>query len=138
MKKNYARLLFTLVLLFACTVGATAQALSGAQETRNALSTFPESQGVLYLNIRRTIEEALPRLMSPADVQKHLAEANKVGIDLKNFEYMIVGVRLGDGPLTSTIPDFVVLLKGRGSFSPDALLTLARVADAKLKENPLP
>ncbi len=129
MKKNYARMLVALVVLLAGVATASAQDVLGAQETRNALSTFPESQGVLYVNIRRTIDEALPRLMSPADVQKHLAEAQKVGVNLHDFEYLIVGVRLADAlPSATAIPDFVVLLKGKGTFSPDALLTLARVA----------
>ncbi|MCA1591666.1 MAG: hypothetical protein LC754_03250 [Acidobacteria bacterium] len=128
MKKTFARLLLLpLAALFALASVASAQGLVDAQRTRSALSTFPDSQAVLFFNVQRIIREALPRVVPPAELQKHLAEARKVGFDPNSLEYVIIGVRLADTLAPGVVPDFVVLVKGNGDFNADALLALARL-----------
>ncbi|MGB8507651.1 MAG: hypothetical protein WCD76_04540 [Pyrinomonadaceae bacterium] len=127
MKKTYPRLLLSLVALLVVASHAHAQGLVDAQRARTALTTFPDSQAVLFLDVRRTLKEALPLVMPPAELEKNLSQARKVGFDPNSLEYMVVGLRLADTATPRAIPDIVVLIKGNANFSADALLTLARL-----------
>ena len=120
-KLKPARLLLPLALLFALAHAAAAQ--TGA---RQALSTLPDSQAVLYVNAHRVIHEVLPRVMPPAEYAKMLSEAQKAGFDARGIDYVAVGARLADPPPPNNLPEFVVVL--RGNFNADALLTLGRMA----------
>lgn len=104
----------------------TAQSLVDAQRTRDALSTFPDSQAVLFINIQKIMRDVLPRLVPPKDLQKLYTEPQKLGFDVKGIEYAIVGVRLAEPPPPNSVPDFVVFL--RGTFNADSLLSLGRIA----------
>lgn len=117
--------LSTLVILLLSTQAA-AQGLVDAQRTRDALSTFPDSQAVLFVNIQKIVRDTLPRLVSPKELQKFYSEPQKIGFDVKGVEYAIVGMRLADPPPPNGIPDFVVIL--RGTFNSDSLLALGRFA----------
>ena len=119
-----ARLLSCLALLLALAQAAAAQAPAPV-DTRRALASLPDSQAVLFVNARRIVNEMLPKIMPPADYQKMLAEAQKVGFDARGVEYALVGVRLADPPPASGLPEFVVVI--RGNFNADTLLALGRV-----------
>lgn len=97
-----------------------------AQRTRQALSTFPDSQAVLFVNIQKIVRDALPRFVPAAELQKLYTEPQKVGFDVKGVEYAIVGVRLAEPPPPNGVPEFVVFL--RGTFNADSLLALGRIA----------
>ena len=122
-KSTPARLLLPLALLFALCQAAAAQA--PAADARQALSSLPDSQAVLYVNARRIINEVMPRLMPAADYQKMLAEGQKVGFDVREIDYVAVGARLADPPPANNLPEFVVVMRGR--FNADTLLALGRV-----------
>jgi hypothetical protein len=68
----------------------------------------------------------MPRVMPPAEYAKMLAEAQKVGFDVRGVEYVAVGARFPETPLANNLPEFVVVI--RGNFNADTLLALARVA----------
>lgn len=121
-KLKPARLLLPLALLFALAHTSAAQTPADA---RHALSTLPDSQAVLYVNAHRILNEVLPRLMPPAEYQKMLAEAQKVGFDARGIEYVAVGARLTDPPPANNLPEFVIVL--RGSFNADTLLAMGRM-----------
>src|SRR5215210_4405601 len=124
-KLKPARLLLPLALLFAFAHTAAAQT-----NARQALSTLPDSQAVLYVNAHRIIHDVLPRVMPPAEYAKMLAEAQKVGFDARGIDYVAVGARLADPPPPNNLPEFVVVL--RGNFNADSLLALGRmVADSQ-------
>jgi len=120
-KLKPARLLLPLALLFASAHTAAAQT-----DARRALSALPDSQAVLYVNAHRIIHEVLPRVMPPAEYAKMLADAQKVGFDVRGIDYVAVGARLSDPPPPNNLPEFVVVL--RGNFNADTLLSLGRVA----------
>ena len=120
-KLKPARLLLPLALLVALAQSAAAQA-----DSRAALSGLPDSQAVLYVNAHRIIHDVLPRVMSPADYAKMLAEAQKVGFDARGIDYVAVGARLADPAPANYLPEFVVVI--RGNFNADTLLALGRVA----------
>jgi hypothetical protein len=129
-KLTAARILPSLALLFVLAQTATAQVASDA---RGALTPFPDSQAVLYVNARRIINEMLPVVMPPAEYRKMLAEAQKAGFDARELDYAIVGVRFAEPAPASGLPEFVVIV--RGGFNTDALLALARVTleEGKMK-----
>lgn len=119
-----ARLLASLALLFALAPAASAQVATPV-DTRAALAALPDSQGVLFVNVRRIVNEMLPRVMPPAEYQKMLSEARKVGFDARGVEYAAVAIRLADPPPANGLPEFVVVIKG--NFNADTLLSLGRV-----------
>jgi len=124
MRKMTSHTLLPVALaVLALASGASAQ---GLVDARSALTNFPESQAVLYVNARRITTEALPRLLPKADYDKLIAQARAVGFDVRDVDYLAAGVRFADPAQPSGIPEFLLVL--RGKFSADALLALARVA----------
>jgi hypothetical protein len=122
-KLTPARILPTLAFLFVLAHVATAQVASDA---RGALTPFPDSQAVLYVNAHRIVNEMMPRVLPPAEYRKMLAEAQKVGFDARELDYAAVGVRFAEPASASGLPEFVVIV--RGGFNADALLAIARIA----------
>jgi len=95
-----------------------------AQDAKNTLANFPESQAVLYINARRIINEAAPSVVPPEMLNKALTDARQF-IDLNGLEYVIAGVRLKGEPSAKQLPEFLMVV--RGNFSADALLSGARM-----------
>lgn len=116
------RILPTFALLFVLAHAATAQVASDA---RGALTPFPDSQAVLFINARRIVNEMLPRVMPPAEYRKMLAEAQKGGFDARDLDYAAIGVRFAEPAPANGLPEFVVIV--RGDFNADTLLALARI-----------
>ncbi len=125
------RTLLSFVLILAFAVVASAQ---GPVDSRHALSTFPDSQAVLFVNVKRVLGEALPRILPAAEYKKIIAEPQKFGFDVRTVDYAVAGVRFSNPPSPSGLPEFVVLLKG--TFNADSLLTLARLGLNAQKELP--
>jgi hypothetical protein len=121
-KLTPARILSSLALLFVFSHAVAAQVASDA---RGALTTFPDSQAVLYINTRRIVNEMMPRVMPPAEYRKMLAEAQKAGFDPRELDYAAIGVRFAEPAPANGLPEFVVIV--RGDFNTDALLALARI-----------
>jgi hypothetical protein len=120
-KLKPVRLLLPLALLVAFAQTAAAQT-----DARRALAGLPDSQAVLYVNAHRIVHDVLPRVMPPAEYAKMLAEAQKVGFDVRGIDYVAVGARLADPPPANNLPEFVVVI--HGNFNADSLLALGRVA----------
>jgi hypothetical protein len=115
---------FFLPLVALVLLAAPAAVVVRAQDARSALTNFPESQAVLYINARRLINEAAPSVV-PADVlNKALAEAKQF-IDLNGLEYVIAGARLKGDVSAKQLPEFLLIV--RGNFSADAMLSGARM-----------
>ncbi|MFL6285449.1 MAG: hypothetical protein ACJ74Q_20110 [Pyrinomonadaceae bacterium] len=121
-KLNFARLLLPLALLHALASGATAQTHVDA---RGALSTFPDSQAVLFIDAHRIVNEVLPRVMTPAEYQKMLDESKKVGFDVRGLQFAAAGVRFKDDAPPGTPPEFVLVIKG--NFNADSMLALGKI-----------
>jgi hypothetical protein len=121
-KLNFARLLLPLALLHALASGASAQTHVDA---RGALSTFPDSQAVLFIDVHRIVNEVLPRVMTPAEYQKMLDESKKVGFDVRGLQFAAAGVRFKDDAPPGTPPEFVLVIKG--NFNADSMLALGKI-----------
>ena len=121
-KPKPARLLLPLALFFALAQAAAAQA---PLDTRRELSQLPDAQAVLFINARRIVNEMLPKMMTPAEYRKMLADAQKVGFDARGLEYVALVGRLAASPAPGDFPEVAVVVMG--NFSADALLALGRV-----------
>lgn len=119
--KSPARLLLPLI---AFMLVAAAPAALRAQDARSALTNFPESQAVIYVNARRLINEAAPSVV-PADALNKALSETKQFIDLNGLEYVIAGARLKGNMSLKEMPEFLLIM--RGNFSADALLSGARM-----------
>jgi hypothetical protein len=105
---------------------AAAASGQGLVDSRTALSSFPDSQAVLFVNARRITTEALPRLLPKADYDKLIAQPRQFGFDVRDIDYIAVGARFADPSQPSGIPEVLIVVRGR--ISADALLTAARFA----------
>jgi hypothetical protein len=121
--QSLARYLLSLAALMLVAAVVTPVAVR-AQDARGALTNFPESQAVLYINARRLINEAAPSVVPPEALNKALAEARQF-IDLNGLEYVIAGARLKGDMSLKQMPEFLLIV--RGTFSAEGLLSGARM-----------
>ena len=102
-----------------------------AQNPHAALSTLPEADTLIYISPQRILNEAAPRLMSPADLtemRSTFADLKKsVGIDPSSIEYVVVAMRVNKPAtdLSFVAPDLMVVVGG--DFSSDSLMTLGQL-----------
>ncbi len=118
-----------ILLLLASVIAAAAQSPSA----REAVTSLPESQAVFVVNARRITNDALPRLLTPAqlaDMNKGIADIRgQVKVDVRAVEYVVIGMRFGPDSLAAgQTPDFGLVL--RGGFNADAVLSLVRMMQA--------
>jgi hypothetical protein len=110
-----------------------------AQTIPVALAALPEADTLIFINARRILNEAAPRLMP----EKDLAEMRKgfasmkqfAGVDPSNLDYVVIAVRFRkpSAELTFMPPEFMALASG--DFSSESLMGLARAAAAgKLRD----
>lgn len=118
-----ARYLLSLVALM-LVAAVVAPVAVRAQDARGALTNFPESQAVLYINARRLINEAAPSVVPAEALNKALAETRQF-IDLNGLEYVIAGARLKGDMSVKQMPEFLLIV--RGTFSAEGLLSGARM-----------
>lgn len=102
-----------------------------AQNPQAALASLPEADVLIYASPQRILNEAVPRVMTPADLTKmreSFAELKKsVGVDPATVEYLVIAVRFHKpaNDLSFVAPDVMVVLGG--DFSSDSLLTLGQL-----------
>jgi hypothetical protein len=154
LKKSLPRLLALILLVLAISTRGPAQsthslALNGAvradsntsvaQTIPAALAALPESDTLIFINSRRILNEAAPRLMPEkelADMRKAFADVKQfAGVDPLNVDYIVIAVRFRKptAELTFMPPEFMALASG--DFSSDSLMVLARmVSDGKLRD----
>jgi hypothetical protein len=144
-------LLLTVTLLLALATAAAAQnpqsisasapatATASAQDIRSVLATMPEADTLVYINPRRIINEAAPRVMSETDLanmRKTFTDMNQfAGVDPTKLDFIVMAVRFRkpSSDLKFAPPEFMAMTSG--DFSADALLNLARMAsEGKLRD----
>ncbi|HEX8248469.1 MAG TPA: hypothetical protein VF599_09880 [Pyrinomonadaceae bacterium] len=133
-KKFFA---FTLAMLFVLNTAAFAdtkkpKGRKAASQTNRLVALLPASDGVMFLDVQRLLNEALPQVLS-SNPQK-LNEINEqidqikaqTGFDVRQFEQIAVGVTLKQTATAKTAVEPVVLAHGK--YNSDALLALAKIA----------
>jgi hypothetical protein len=119
-KRIHTLLLMSSIAVMALSAAATAQT--------NSLTNFPESDALAHVNVKRIVNEALPRLLPEAEYAKLKQELDKIkqfGFDIAQFETAALGLRLKG---LATGGGLEMLLVVRGSFNADALVSLGRMA----------
>lgn len=121
--KSSRLILFIALLTFAPSVVA--------QSGSAALASLPDADALIYVSPQRILNEAAPRVMSPAEITKMrsaFADIKKsVGIDPSALEYLVIAVRFHKpaGDLSFVAPDVMAVLGG--DFSSDSLMTLGQL-----------
>ena len=117
----------------------TATRSPATQGVINSLSILPEADGLIYVNLQRILNEALPKFLPPkdlADMRKGFEEAKKdAGIDPTKIDYLVIAVRFKKPTedLNFQAPEFMVV--SSGDFSAESLIGLARLASqGKLRD----
>ena len=117
----------------------TATISPSTQGVINSLASLPEADGLIYVNLQRILNEALPKFLPAKDLEdmrKGFEEAKKAaGIDPAKIDYLVIAVRFKKPTdnLDFQAPEFMVV--SSGDFSADSLLALARTASqGKLRD----
>ena len=119
-----------LLLIAALAVVSLAQH-AVAQSPSATLASLPEADALIYVSPQRILNEAAPRVMSPADLTKMRSGFTEIksaaGIDPATVEYLVIAVRFNKpaGNLSFNAPD--VMIVAGGDFSSDSLLSLGQV-----------
>jgi len=124
------------------SAGLTATPASTApapQGVINSLSSLPEADGLIYVNLQRILNEVLPKFMPAKDLEemrKGFADAKaNAGIDPARIDYAVIAIRFKKptADLNFQAPEF--MLVASGDFSADSLMTLARMtSQGKLRD----
>jgi hypothetical protein len=122
------------LLILTMTAGASAQtrAQRGARAAApNPLAALPPSDAIMYIDVKRTLNEALPALLAgdPARLAKIDSEIaqfkTETGIDARSFDRIAIGIKANTVRPGVTKGDAVVV--ARGSFDAKALVAAGRL-----------
>ena len=120
------------LLLTACIAVLSLAHAVFAQNPSAALASLPEADALIYVSPQRILNEAAPRVMTPADLTKmrsSFADLKKaVGVDPATIEYLVIAVRFNKpaSDLSFVAPDLMAMVGG--DFSSDSLMTLAQLS----------
>ena len=141
MKKSFVHLLLISIFLSVAITTASAQLSTtpgspristAATQVANLLATLPEADALIYVNPRRILNDAAPRVVPPADVTKMRAAfadlKTTVGVDPSSIDYFVIALRFHKpaGDLSFVPPEVIGVVSG--DFSSDSLLTMARLS----------
>ena len=139
----YRPLLLLLLLTFSLLTFHQANAQTAASTVRAdvnsttqniaaALASLPEADILIYINPRRIMNDAIPRVLPAselADLRKALEDVKKdANVDLSNLDYVVVALRFRKpaADLSFTPPE--VMAVASGDLSADSLMTMVQLA----------
>jgi len=99
------------------------------QSITNSLASLPEADTIIYSSPQRILNEAAPKVISPADLTKMRASfadfKKSVGIDPSSIDYVAIAIRFQKpaSDLSFVPPDLLAVFGG--DFSADSLIALA-------------
>ena len=102
-----------------------------AQNPSAALASLPEADALIYISPQRILNEAAPRVLSPAEITKMRASFAEIktsaGIDPSSIEYLVIAVRFNKPAtnLSFIAPD--VMIVAGGDFSSESLMALGQI-----------
>ena len=134
--------LWAVVLMLHCSLGLAQNETAAlhspptdsatSKQANTLLSTLPEADTLIYINTQRILNEAAPKVLPEADLQKLRQQFNDLkqsaGIDPARIDFvtLILRARRPAADLSFLAPEFLVVASG--DFSADSLVTLARLA----------
>ncbi|HEX7294476.1 MAG TPA: hypothetical protein VF251_01910 [Pyrinomonadaceae bacterium] len=105
---------------------------STRQNVAAALASLPEADTLIYINPRRILNDAIPRVLPAsqvAELRKGLEDVKKdAGVDLTNLDYVVLALRFRKpaADLSFTPPE--VMAVASGDLSADSLMTMVQLA----------
>jgi hypothetical protein len=145
---NKNKKIFGLSIVATLVLATLALTLSGRSQTRSpravaappdALSYLPASDAVMLIDVRRMLNETLPRILAGDKVK--MAQANseidkfksRTGVDPRAFDRVVLGVRYTYPNATTTKLETIAI--AHGTFDAKALAAAARLgASGKYRE----
>jgi hypothetical protein len=145
LKSDHLLLILTTILLLFSTafaqttanvnpaVSSTFRGEASAPSMQNvavSLSTLPQADTLIYISPQRILNEAVPKLIAPADntkMRESFAELKKqLGIDPAKLDYLVIALRFNKptADLGFVAPDALTVFSG--DFNAEALLTSLR------------
>jgi hypothetical protein len=129
-----SRIVFALIFATLVTGNVVSAQTTKAVATpqRQLMQSLPDSDAIATLNAKKLLSTALPQLLgadSPklAEINNHIAGIkDKIGIDLRQFENIAVGIKYKQ--ISATETDFEPVVLAEGSFNANGLLALAKLA----------
>ncbi|HEX9962833.1 MAG TPA: hypothetical protein VGB00_18015 [Pyrinomonadaceae bacterium] len=134
-KKIFA---FTLAMLFVLNTAAFADTKKpkarkkASSQSNRLVALLPASDGVMFLDVQRLLNEALPQVFSsdPAKLNEINQQIDQLkaqtGFDVRQFEQIAVGITFVTTATSKNTIEPVVL--ARGKYNSSALLTMAKIA----------
>lgn len=144
---NTNRKIFGVSVLVTLALATLALTFNGRSQTRSprtappaaALSFLPASDAVMLIDVRRMLNETMPRILAGDKVKLALANAeidkfkSRTGIDPRAFDRVVLGVRYTYPTANTTKLETVAI--AHGTFDAKALTAAARVAaNGKFRE----
>ncbi len=128
-----------LSLFLSPTVGSSASPNAKRAKTKQMLAMLPASDMVMTMDVARFFEDALPKILSSnqpmlADMMSKIdSMREKTGIDLRQFEFLTVGLNVKFVSEKQYVVEPVML--ARGSVSSQAVIAAAKqAANGRYKE----
>jgi hypothetical protein len=123
---------FSLALIASLCLNGLAQTRARTPAAPTLLSSLPESDAVAQVQIKRLINEVMPKVLanSPAKLAEVNANMenfkNRTGLDPRAFEQIALGIRYTYP--TEGVTKLITAGLARGTFSPGALVAAGRLA----------
>lgn len=112
---------------------------SSRQTVLRSLANLPESDTLIYINLQRILNEAVPKVMPEKDLANMRSAFDEIsqnaGIDPSKVDYIVIAIRFRkpSAELNFVPPEFMVVSSGH--FSADSLMILAKAtAKDKLRD----
>jgi hypothetical protein len=127
--KKVAGLRFLACVIAVAASSASALAQTSSPPAKGALPSLPESDALVCLNLRRILNEALPRVLPEKQLAEMRSGLDKVkqmsGIDINGLDNAVLALRVSKASSGLPTPDLLFVV--RGAFNADALLSLMRM-----------
>lgn len=132
---NYKPLvLFSALILFSTGIVFGQKGETEAQKTMRLAGMLPESDGIVTLNSKKLFGEALPQILTAnqpmlSDINGHVENIRqRAGIDIKQFDRVVIGSTMKETTPGEVAFDPVVLAQGKYDLA--TLQTMVRLASA--------
>ena len=125
-------------IALAFVLSAIAAAFAGdvtkkeTNQTSQLVALLPESDGIMTMDVKRLLDEALPQILSgnQARLDEILGKIDeiktKTGFDIRRFEQVAIGVK--GKRVSAKEMDFEPVLLARGTYDTNGLVALAKIA----------
>ncbi len=111
---------------------ADTKTIKKTNQTNALAALLPASDGILTIDVQRAMNEAVPQILSGkpqtlTEINRKIDEIReKIGLDLRQFEQVAVGVSMKQ--ISAREVDLEPLVLARGKYNANALIALAKLA----------